>query len=166
MSTYIPFDPANGAKNETGNVYKYLTVLGVVGKMSGAWVWECRCVCGKLARVRGSDLRRGLQTSCGCMKGSNKTHGMYRTPTWYSWAGMKERCDNPNHIGAANYSERGISYDPEWAEFANFYRDMGERPNGLTLERIDNDKGYSRDNCKWATRSEQRANQRPRKRNK
>lgn len=168
---YIPFDPANRAKNETGNVYGYLTVLGIAHKKPGrGFIWECKCVCGQLVQLPGDTLRTGKQTSCGCMRGKATIHGQSRrgasSGAYSSWLAMKQRCNNPNHIHAHNYSERGITYDPRWEDFENFYRDMGDRPAGYTLERINNDKGYGPGNCKWATQKEQANNRRPRKRNK
>ena len=71
---------------------------------------------------------------------------------------MKTRCTNSNHKHFYRYGGRGISYDPHWETFENFYADMGDKPTGFTLERIDNSKGYSKDNCKWASRKEQLRN--------
>lgn len=75
---------------------------------------------------------------------------------------MKHRCDNPQDRCYQYYGGRGIGYDPRWARFENFLADMGERPEGLTLDRVDNDLGYSVDNCRWADAQTQSANRRPR----
>ena len=82
-------------------------------------------------------------------------HGMTYTPAWYSWASMLNRCRNGGQHNAASYSEKGISFDPAWEDFSVFFSDMGLRPEGKTLDRIDNDKGYCKDNCRWATATEQ-----------
>lgn len=92
---------------------------------------------------------------------ANKTHGHTiggSTRTYVSWAMMKNRCSNPNYRRFDRYGGRGVSYCESWAQFETFLADMGERPPGLSLDRIDNDKGYSKENCRWATQSEQGTN--------
>ena len=92
---------------------------------------------------------------------SYEQHGMSDSPTYHSWLSMKQRCTNPNDIGYANYGGRGIKVCDRWLHsFVNFYADMGLRPEGMTLDRKDNDGDYEPDNCKWSTLVEQAANQR------
>lgn len=83
-----------------------------------------------------------------------------RTPTYQTWVAMKVRCNNPKHPFYKHYGGRGITYDPRWDDFAVFLADMGERPDGKSLDRIDNDGNYELTNCRWATQSEQAKNRR------
>lgn len=80
--------------------------------------------------------------------------------TYCAWRAMRQRCRNPNHSASEHYRGRGISIDPSWDVFDVFAADMGPRPEGMSLDRIDNDRGYSRDNCRWATWKEQERNRR------
>ena len=77
---------------------------------------------------------------------------LYQGREYKSWNNMKNRCNNPKLAEYKNYGGRGITYDKDWERFENFYRDMGERPEGTTLDRIDVDKDYSKENCRWATK--------------
>jgi hypothetical protein len=94
----------------------------------------------------------------------NRAHGHTvggkRSPTWYSWSKMRERVLNPNHVKYHLYGGRGISIDSRWDSFENFLADMGERPEGRSLDRIDPEGNYGPDNCRWATSLEQRHNRR------
>lgn len=135
--------------------------------------WVCMCDCGNQAIVRGTSLRYGEVTSCGCfgaersaekmrLVGLMNRHGHARhggrNPTWVSWQSMKTRCLNPNVHTWTRYGGRGITiYDP-WMEYENFLADMGERPVGTSLDRINNDGNYEPGNCRWATPKEQANN--------
>jgi len=87
-------------------------------------------------------------------------HGLSRTKTYHAWAAMKQRCLNPNHPAFDHYGGRGIKIDPNWMNFSSFYESMGDKPEGLTLDRIDNDGDYAPKNCRWATVHEQSINKR------
>ena len=97
---------------------------------------------------------------------SNYKHGITGMSEYKTWWGMIGRCTNPDDPAFKSYGGRGITVCNSWKQFINFFADMGNRPEGLTLERVNNDGGYSPDNCKWATWSEQNNNRRLRKDNK
>lgn len=94
----------------------------------------------------------------------SKRHGHnrkgLRSPTYHTWNGMIQRCTNPRHIRYPDYGGRGISICTKWKAFINFLEDMGERPEGMTLDRINNDLGYYKTNCRWTTNEIQNLNKR------
>lgn len=125
----------------------------------GRVMWECKCDCGNIVFVRGSSLRTGNTKSCGCFQiESHRKHGMYKSRTYSTWSGMLQRCNNPNSPRYYQYGGKGIVVCERWMKFENFLTDMGERPEGKTIDRINNDGNYEPSNCRWATPLEQQRN--------
>lgn len=119
-------------------------------------LWECICSCGKSVLVTSTDLRRGKQQSCGCLRGF--IHGGSHTPEYAAWSAMHQRCKN---LGDKNYGGRGIRVCTEWKNFETFRKDMGLRPGtGYSIERKNNNGEYSKANCIWATQKDQVKNMR------
>lgn len=153
-----------------GEKYGRLTIVGqALPTKNRQRRWQCNCECGGIAIVRTDGLTSGRAQSCGCRQKEIATkfcversrHGMSRSRVYESWCHMIDRCTNRNNGRYADYGGRGVSVCDRWKEdFLNFYSDMGEMPDGMTLERKDNSKGYGPDNCHWATYSEQNRNRR------
>ena len=127
------------------------------------------CDCGKEKRASRSDLVTGHVKSCGCYNSElstkrKTTHGLHDTREYGIWSKMKNRCSNVKDKNYHNYGGRGIKVCARWQNsFENFYADMGPSEKHLSIDRIDNDKGYSKDNCRWATMIQQANNRRPAK---
>lgn len=156
-----------------GLVFGRLLVLANVGHRSktGTRMYPCLCECGKEKVIRVADLRNGKTRSCGCLKKDLRKkhnpgfkHGHSAkgnfSATYRSWMSMKYRCDSL-HIEHKDYKYyKDVSYCKNWKNFVNFLYDMGERPEGKTLDRIDPYGNYNKKNCRWATATEQQNNRR------
>lgn len=151
-----------------GETFGKLTVLSKVEPHRHRTKFTCACECGNTTIVVGSDLKTGNTTSCGCVKKttgltSNLKHGAASrmTGAYRSWRSMKQRCTNENSPNWKTYGGNGVTVCSKWLEsFDNFIADMGERPEGYSLERMDVTKGYSPENCKWIPLKDQCKNKR------
>lgn len=122
-------------------------------------VWSCKCECGNVTSVAYSDLKKGTTRSCGCLKKTAK--GLSSHPSYNIWSGMVYRCNNPKSSDYENYGGRGIKVCSRWAKsFETFIEDMGDRPKGFTIERIDVNGNYDPSNCVWASKKKQGTNTR------
>lgn len=129
------------------------------------FLWKCKCDCGNEVMVRTNSLTTGNTSSCGCSRTDSirrrcVKHGMTNSPEYNSWQSMLNRCRNENIPAFSNYGGRGIQVCERWKSFDNFYCDMGPRAKGFSLERLNNDEGYSPQNCVWSDRNSQANNMR------
>lgn len=161
---------AKNTRVQPGHTYGRLTVVERLPNRKTKTSWKCQCSCGNTCEVLGPSLvgYGGSSTrSCGCLrketaaitaKANTRADGMGSSPEYRIWSGMKNRCTNPNNKNWPLYGGRGIVYDPTWEDFAIFFADVGPRPRGTTLNRVDNDGPYNKTNCNWATAKEQANN--------
>ena len=168
--------------DRTGDRYGMLTVLARgVNNKHGKATWFCECDCGEFKTIVGGNLASDMSRSCGCVglaastaraasmvtdyieatgKHPTTTHGLTKHVLYGTWNTMKQRCTNPNSPDYPRYGGRGIKVCDAWMlSFPQFLDDMGEKPDSsLSIDRIENDKGYYPENCRWATPLEQAAN--------
>lgn len=139
-------------------------------RKNGQWAWNCKCDCGGEAVVASYDLRKGHTQSCGCLQKertskAKKTHGRRHTREYGIWTHMWRRCRNPNSENFERYGARGITVCDRWKDFGAFYTDMGDAPEGHSIERVNNNGDYTPENCIWADNFAQAQNKRMRKDN-
>lgn len=158
-----------GAKRQlTGQQFHRLCVISESAPKNGKTQWECRCVCGSVVVVSTAHLARKKDPvkSCGCLRRENtsalrKTHGCSHMAEYSAWLNLHSRCFDTKNKSYFRYGGRGITVAQEWASFDNFLADMGLKPTPEhSIERKDNNEGYSKDNCIWAIRKTQQRNMR------
>lgn len=149
----------SGLKDYTGMRFGKLVVIKQVSERRSCRAihrqFLCKCDCGNESTPWMSSLKAGATISCGCHRkqvliNSNITHGMTNTPTYITWDGMIQRCTNKKNDSYYKYGGVGIKVCEEWLSFENFLMDMGIRPEGTSLDRINGSKGYYKENCRWA----------------
>lgn len=150
----------------TGQKFGRLLVIERCGYSSDRHItWTCKCDCGNTKEIIGKCIKSGAIRSCGCIsreksKTLNLSHGMSNTKEYTTWVSMINRCYDKNRESWIHYGGRGIIVCDSWRNFENFYEDMGDRPEGTTLDRINVNGNYCKENCRWATILEQSNNKR------
>jgi len=156
-------------KDRVGEKHGKLTIISfdkrINSKRPYKYFWNCRCECGVIKSFNYSNLGRATN-SCGCifkekLINRNTTHGKSRSSEYSSWSNMINRCYNKKSTQYKDWGGRGIEVCKEWRDsFSKFLEDMGNKPKGYSIDRIDNSKNYEKTNCKWSSKKEQNNNKR------
>jgi hypothetical protein len=165
------FKAGQHTKQIAGMKFGRLSVLSRAGNdKHGSAMWNCVCDCGVTGVFKGRNLTIGKTKSCGCwlleQRRSPKKHGhtsrtLGATSEYSAWKAMRQRCENPNNRSWKDYGGRGITVCDRWHTFSNFLQDMGKKPSpNLSIERVENNSGYTKENCIWATKRVQNRNKR------
>ena len=161
---YVYVRVAHNFEDLTGMQFGRLGAVKYLGSINRKSRWLCACSCGKETVVVYQHLVNGHTQSCGCihteMLKARATHGMRHTPEYDTWMHLIQRCTNRKNTSWPDYGGRGIAVCDRWKKFENFFADMGSRPSGKSLDRINNNGGYEPGNCRWATSLEQNRNRR------
>lgn len=159
----------NKSEENKGEKYCRLTIIKEVEKARGRRRFLCECECGSKTIVALTSLRNGNTKSCGCLKSektrernlrTKTTHGKTGSREYHSWVSMIQRCNNKKDPAYKRYGGRGITVCKSWIKFENFYKDMGNRPENKSLDRIENNRGYYKENCSWNDKYVQNNNKR------
>lgn len=151
----------------TGKTFSRLLVIEDTYERNknGHVIWLCKCDCGNITKVESHCLKNGNTQSCGCLhketitKHGHTSYNNKNSKIYFVWGSMKSRCLDKNHPRYKDYGGRGITICEKWLQFTGFLEDMGIKPRGLSIDRIDNEGNYELSNCKWST-SKQQANNR------